>query len=136
MSQGEVIGAIGDILLWSGLLCGVPLLIVGLVLLATSPRMIEVTLTVVEDLDGHPQAFWTVGDHTYSGPMHGMPARGPHRDADGQILGFVSPRRPDRLRFERRAAAAGTCLRLAAALLAAALLGELLGYVPQAFGTE
>lgn len=136
MNQAEIIGVIGEILLWAGVICGMPLLIAGVIIAIAAPRAIEVPLTVVEGVDELPIAFWTVGERTYSAPMSGMRSRRQRLTASGQTLGYVTSRHPDRLRFERLAPAAGVCLRLAAGLLAAALLGELLGYAPHVFGSD
>lgn len=127
MSTIDVIAMVGEMLSWVGAIAGIPLLVVALVLRGRDRRRQPVGVAVVDDLEDQRVAIWSAGGRTYSRPL------APHEElavTDDGLVGFSSPRRPDRMHVQRRSPAARACTALAITLLAAAVLGFAASLLP------
>lgn len=127
MSALDVVAMVGEMLSWVGAIAGIPLLVVALVLRGRDRRRRPVGVAVVDDLDDRRVAIWSAGGRTYSRPLalHEELA-----ETDDGLVGYSSPRRPDRMHAHRRSPAARACTALAVILLATATLGFVVSLLP------
>jgi hypothetical protein len=128
MSAIHIISMVGELFSWIGMLCGLPLLIIGLITRAFDRSFIATPIAIVDDLDDNRFAVWSAGGRTCTRALSA------HELAtitdDQTITGWVSRDDPERMRFERSSPATRVLLTLAIILLAAAALGFIASLLP------
>ncbi|WP_243224650.1 hypothetical protein [Microbacterium sp. CIAB417] len=128
MSAVDVVGTIGDLLSWIGVLAGIPLLAIGLMIRLAEGAYAPASVTILDDIDDRSFALWSVQGRTCTRPLS-VREHATYADRT-TVPGFVSTRDPERMRFEKRSPPVRVCLVLAAVMLGAAILGFLASLLP------
>ncbi|MFB7252020.1 hypothetical protein [Microbacterium sp. NPDC056234] len=128
MNAVDIVGTIGELMSWIGLIAGVPLLILGLMIRVAEGAYAPTSVTIVEGVDDRRFAMWSAGGRTCSRVL--SPHEHATRSDDTSVTGYVSTRDPERMRLDRRSAAVRICLVLAAVMLGAAVVGFLASLLP------
>lgn len=128
MSAIEIVGIIGELFSWIGVLSGMPLLVAGLISRAVDRGYVPTTVSFVDDLDDNRFAVWTTGGRTCTRALTAHEVAMSAESAT--VTGFASPHDPERMRFEQTAPATRVLVTLAAIMLGAAVLGFLASLLP------
>ncbi|HRO29546.1 MULTISPECIES: hypothetical protein [Micrococcaceae] len=124
-------GIVGDLLSWVGLCLGLPLLLAGM-LRRSRERSLVATEVVIVRGPPEPQARWFASGEFYDRPLHATEHS--HYAGRDVCTGYVSPREPWVMGFERHRQATGTCLALGATFIIIGLCGLILSIIPLVIG--
>ena len=128
MNAVDIVGTIGELISWIGVIAGIPLVIIGLMIRVAEGPYSPVSVTIVEGIGDRQFALWSTAGRTCSRVLsaHEQTTR-----ADGtSVIGYVSARDPERMRLDRRSPAVRICFVLASVMLGAALIGFIASLLP------
>ncbi|UOQ59493.1 hypothetical protein MUN76_10555 [Leucobacter rhizosphaerae] len=132
MSVVDTLGMVGEILSWIGLGIGLPLWIVALLVRAGDGRWLPVDVVVVPEGD-RILARWFAAGETHERPLTAREFHGADRSMEPRT-GFVSEKRPSRLRFEARRPVVHECFVIGFTLTIIGVLSLLLSFLPMIVG--
>lgn len=128
MTAVDIVGTIGELISWIGIIAGLPLLIIGLMIRVAEGSYAPVNVTIVEGIDDRRFALWSTGGRTCSRVL--SPHEQTTRSDDTSVTGYVSMRDPERMRLDRTSPAVRICFVLAAVMLGAAVIGFVASLLP------
>lgn len=121
MNAVDTLSLIGELLSWVGILVGIPFLIIMLLIRVIDGRHKPTNITIVAGFDDQQVAFWNAGERTLTCVLPGRPM--PSAGSRQELIGYVSQRDPQRMRFEKRHPADKTCGIVAAVMFITAAVG-------------
>ena len=128
MTAVDIVGTIGELISWIGIIAGIPLAIIGLMIRVAEGSYAPVSVTIVDGIDDHQFALWSTGGRTCSRVL--SPHEQIARSEETSVIGYVSTRDPERMRLDRRSPAVRICFVLAAVMLSAAVIGFAASLLP------
>ncbi|WP_460799020.1 hypothetical protein [Microbacterium sp. GXF0217] len=128
MTAVDIVGTIGELISWIGLIAGVPLVIIGLMIRVAEGPYAPASVTIVEGIDDRQFALWSAGGRTCSRVL--SPHEQTRRPDDASVTGYVSTRDPERMRLDRRSPGVRICFILAGVMLGASVIGFLASLLP------
>jgi len=128
MNAVDIVGTVGELMSWIGLIAGVPLLILALMIRVAEGAYAPATVTLVDGVDDRRFAMWSAGGRTCARVL--SPHEQSTRSDGTSVTGYVSTRDPERMRLDRRSPAVRTCFVLAAVMLGAAVVGFIASLLP------
>ncbi|WEK61321.1 MAG: hypothetical protein P0Y60_00760 [Candidatus Microbacterium colombiense] len=124
----EVVGVVGEIIGWVGLIAGVPLALIAVLIRSAQGTHRPTPVTILEDFEDNAVALWTVGDRTHTRYLSPDEVR--HLLALPTPSGFVSDRHPEQMRLDARAPSERACTTIAIVMLGAAVVGFAASVLP------
>lgn len=100
MNAVDTLGMVGEILSWIGLGIGLPLLLIAMLVRSGDGRWLPVEVVIVTDGD-RLLARWFAGGAAHERTVSAQEYRGPEANKNPRP-GFVSEKRPSKMRFEPR----------------------------------
>lgn len=128
MNAVDIVGTIGELMSWIGLIAGVPLLLLGLMIRVAEGAYAPASVTLVAGVDDRRFAMWSAGGRTCARVL--SPHEQTTRSEDTSVTGYVSTRDPERMRLERTSPAVRVCFVLTAVMLGAAVVGFVASLLP------
>jgi hypothetical protein len=128
MNAVDIVGTIGELISWIGLIAGLPLVIIGLMIRVAEGPYAPVSVTIVDGIDDRQFALWSTDGRTCSRVL--SPHEQTTRSDDASVTGYVSTRDPERMRLDRRSPAVRICFVLAGVMLGAAVIGFIASLLP------
>ena len=128
MSAVDTLGMVGEILSWIGLGIGLPVLLIALLVRAGDGRWLPVDVVIVPEGDRILARWFAAGD-VHERPLTAQEYRDAER-ARNPRPGYVSERRPTRMRFEPRRPVIHECYVIGLTLSIIGVLSLLLSFLP------
>jgi hypothetical protein len=131
MNGLEGAGVVGDLLSWIGLCLGLPVLLIGM-LRRSRERALVATEVVIVRGPHDPLARWFAGGEFHDRSLHATERA--HYAGKDVCTGYVSPRNPWVMGFERHRQSTGACLALGTTFTVIGLGGLTLSIIPLVIG--
>ena len=132
MNVVDTLGMVGEILSWIGLGIGLPLLLIAMLVRSGDGRWLPVEVVIVTDSE-RILARWFAGGEAHERILSAQEYRGPEAKKNPRP-GFVSEKRPSKMRFEPRRPVIHEFYVIGLTLTIIGALSLLLSFLPMLVG--